>query len=78
MKRFMSEFKISVALKDRKLKKEESTILLRSIVQMSYYKIIGNKNKWSMVLNNYIKPKIEILCSELNVDSEVQKIYSNM
>ena len=44
MKRFMSEFKISVALKDKKLKKEEATILLRSIVQMGYYKVIGNKN----------------------------------
>ncbi len=43
MKRFLSEFKISVALKDRKLTKEESIDLLRSIVKMGYYKIIGEK-----------------------------------
>jgi len=76
MKRFMSEFKIGVALKDRKLKKEEAKDLLRSIVQMSYYKIIGNKNKWNKVLNNYIKPKIKNLCPELNVNLEVQKVSS--
>ncbi len=76
MKRFMSEFKISVALKDRKLKKEESKNLLRSIVQMSYYKIIDDKNKWNMVLNNYITPKIKNLCPELNVNLEVQKVSS--
>ena len=78
MKRFMSEFKISVALKDRKLKKEEANDLLRSIVQMSYYKIIGDKNKWNMVLNKYIKPKIKILCPKLNVDLEVQKVSSEV
>ena len=72
----MSEFKISVALKDKKLKKEEAKDLLRSIVQMSYYKIIGNKNKWNKVLNNYIKPKIKNLYPELNVNLEIQKISS--
>lgn len=66
----------SVALKDRKLKKEESKNLLRSIVQMSYYKIIDDKNKWNMVLNNYITPKIKNLCPELNVNLEVQKVSS--
>ena len=76
MKRFMSEFKISVALKDRKLKKEEAKDLLRSIVKMSYYKIIGDKNKWNMILNKYINPKIKNLCPELNVDMEVQKVSS--
>jgi len=76
MKRFMSEFKIGVTLKDRKLKKEEAKDLLRSIVQMSYYKIISNKNKWNKVLNNYIKPKIKNLCPELNVNLEVQKVSS--
>ena len=76
MKRFMSEFKISVALKDRKLKKEEAKDLLRSIVKMSYYKIIGDKSKWNMILNKYIKPKIKNLCPELNVDMEVQKVSS--
>ena len=76
MKRFMSEFKISVALKDRKLKKEEAKDLLRSIVKMSYYKIIGDKNKWNMILNKYIKPKIKNLYPELNVDMEVQKVSS--
>ena len=78
MKRFMSEFKISVALKDKKLKKEEATILLRSIVQMSYYKVIGNKNKWNAILNNYIMPKIKRISPELNVDLEVQKVYSKV
>ena len=66
----------SVALKDRKLKKEESKNLLRSIVQMSYYKIIDDKNKWNMVLNKYITPKIKNLCPELNVNLEVQKVSS--
>lgn len=78
MKRFMSEFKISVALKDRKLKKDQAKDLLRSIVQMSYYKIIGDKNKWNKVLNNYIKPKIKNLNPELNVDMEIQKVSSEI
>jgi len=59
MKRFLSEFKISVALKDKKLKKDESIELLRSIIKMSYYKVVGDKNKWNKVFNNYIKPKIK-------------------
>lgn len=74
MKRFLSEFKIGVALKDRKLNKEETTILLSSIIRMSYYKIIGNKNKWNTVFNNYIKPKIEVICPELNEELEFQKV----
>ena len=77
MKRFLSEFKISVALKDRKLSKEESINLLRSIVKMSYYKIIGEKNKWNMVLNNYILPKIKLLSPELNERVEFQKVSSS-
>ena len=76
MKRFMSEFKVSVALKNRKLNEDESKELLRSIIQMSYYKIIGNKNKWNKVLNNHIKPKIKKISPEINVDWEVQKISS--
>ena len=76
MKRFMSEFKISVALKDRKLKKEEALELLRSIVRMSYYKIVGDKNKWNKVLDNYIKPKIDIIFPELSGECEVQKVSS--
>ena len=74
MKRFMSEFKIGSALRNRKLSKKESFELLRSIVQMGYYKIIGSKNKWNKVLNNYIKPKIKNLCPELNLEWEVQKV----
>ena len=62
MKRLMSEFKINIALKGKKMKKKESIILLRSIVQMSYYSAIHNKNKWNKVFNNYIKPKIEVIC----------------
>lgn len=77
MKRFLSEFKISVALKDRKLSKEESIDLLCSIVKMSYYKIIGEKNKWNMVLNNYILPKIKVICPELNEGLEFQKVSSS-
>ena len=73
---FKVKIKNSVALKDRKLKKEESKNLLRSIVQMSYYKIIDDKNKWNMVLNKYITPKIKNLCPELNVNLEVQKVSS--
>ena len=61
MKRLMSEFKINLALKGRKLKKDESKVLLRSIVQMSYYKIVHNKNKWNSVFNNHIKTKIEVI-----------------
>ena len=57
----MSEFKINLALKGRKLKKDESKVLLRSIVQMSYYKIVHNKNKWNSVFNNHIKTKIEVI-----------------
>lgn len=45
-------------------------------MKMSYYKIIGDKNKWNMILNKYIKPKIKNLCPELNVDMEVQKVSS--
>ena len=75
MKRFLSEFKIGVALRARKLSKEESIDLLMSIVQMGYYKIIGAKNKWNKVLNNYIKPKIKRLCPEINEEFEVQKVY---
>ena len=65
MKRFLSEFKISVALKDRKLTKEESIDLLRSIVKMGYYKIIGEKIS-RMWLNIYILPKIKCIYPELN------------
>ena len=45
---------------------------------MSYYKIIGNKNKWNKVLNNYIKPKIKNLNPQLNVDMEIQKVSSEV
>ena len=76
MKRFLSEFKISVALKDRKLTKEESIDLLRSIVKMDYYKIVGEKNKWNVILNSYILPKIKCICPELNGRLEFQKVTS--
>ena len=45
---------------------------------MSYYKVIGNKNKWNAILNNYIVPKIKRISPELNVNLEVQKVYSEV
>ena len=74
MKRYMSEFKIGVALKDRKLNKDESKDLLRSIVKMAYYKIIVNKNKWNTVLNNHIKPKLLKICPNLDEELLFQKV----
>lgn len=67
MKRIFSQFKIGSILNGRKLSKGESLKLLRSIVQMGYYKIIGNKNKWNSVYNNHIKEKIKTSCPEFNV-----------
>ena len=78
MKRFMSEYKLGATLKDRKLKKNETLILLHSCVQMAYYHIIDNKNKWNKVLNNHIKPQIKNTSPKLNADWEVQKVnYEN-
>lgn len=71
IKRFLSEYKVSVALKNRKLDKDETRELMRSLIQMAYFKIIGNKNKWNKVFNNYIKPKIDEFCPELNLEAVV-------
>ena len=43
---------------------------------MGYYKIVGEKNKWNVILNNYILPKIKCICPELNGRLEFQKVTS--
>jgi len=65
MKRSLSEFKIILSLKDRKLKKDESIALLLPIVKKKW-DIIEDKNKKNKVINNYIKPKIKNISQEIN------------
>ena len=74
MKRFLSEFKIGATLRERRLSKDESKDLLRSIVQMEYYKIIGNKNKWNKVFKNHFQAKLTKNCLNLNGELEFQKV----
>ena len=60
IKKHISQYKINKIEDYKNLDKNETTNILKELVQDKYYELVISKNKWNKVFNNYILQKLTL------------------
>ena len=72
IKRLITMQKITQMHNYKKLKKTEREEILKDLVYNAFHLTVISKDKWYLVLNNYIKPIIKSIHPRINSDVVIQ------
>ena len=67
-------FKYKIDFPDfKKMKKDQRKVILMELVELYYYEAVKSKNKWNMLLKDFILPNIKKLHPRTNSDIVLEK-----